>query len=854
MTEAIDGSRTTLAPDGSTLTEIFGADPRFGMLAPLTVSSELETPGGVVEHITKTVTATGLDEAAPLDFETLTTSIDLNGNTHTIAFDRNTSTQTETRPLGQVFTRSFDAFGRELTAAPAGETPVVSTYDDKGRLESVVRGSRSETYSYNEAGVLESVLDPGGRTITFTFDDAGRQISQNLPGSRTIATTYDSNGFRTAVTPPGKSAHTFTPSPVNQIATYTSPDAGSGPAVTTLVRNEDGQPDLTTRPDAATLDYQYDGAGRLSALVTDALTITTDFDPTTGQLTDVDTSDGQELSFSYDGGLLTTEAWSGLVSGSVSRAYGATLRILERSVNGANAIAHGYDANNDHIQAGAMTLAYDLATGFIDTTTLGDLSDDLDVNAFGEIESYTARFDGETIFAESFEYDAFGRVESYTETIDDTTTSYDITYDAAGRVEDVAVEDASIASYGYDSNGNRTAAKDSFQDLVATYDAEDRILTAGTAAFAHRSGGEVETKTIGGAVTSYDYNALGQLRSVELPDATVVRYDYDGAGRRVRKMVNDVFTSALVYQDRLLPIAELDEDGDVLSRFVYGARAQVPDYMIQGEDTYRLIADWRGSVRIVVDVSTGDVMQRLDYDTFGQVTDDTNPGFQPFGFAGGLYDAETGLVHFGARDYDATIGRWLTKDPIGFAGTGTNFYAYVGNDPVNFFDPLGLRPNAYFIGGTASVAAGGNATIGGGFVFDTDGNIGFTFNGGGGATIGAGLSGGLSAGSFPGQTTDTFNGSSNSTGASGGEGIIFGADVVTTGELGNETYSGQTVTVGAGIGTPAEVHRTTTHGAAITVNVPRLGNALLAKVKDPLGTSAIETYFNNPQDVLVKGR
>lgn len=68
---------------------------------------------------------------------------------------------------------------------------------------------------------------------------------------------------------------------------------------------------------------------------------------------------------------------------------------------------------------------------------------------------------------------------------------------------------------------------------------------------------------------------------------------------------------------------------------------------------------------------------------------DTNPGFQPFGFAGGRYDPDTSLVRFGARDYDAEMGRWLERDPIGFKGGDTNLYAYAGSDPVNRIDPSG---------------------------------------------------------------------------------------------------------------------------------------------------------------------
>jgi RHS repeat-associated protein len=143
-------------------------------------------------------------------------------------------------------------------------------------------------------------------------------------------------------------------------------------------------------------------------------------------------------------------------------------------------------------------------------------------------------------------------------------------------------------------------------------------------------------------------------------------------------------------QDQLTPIAEFDGIGNLVSRFVYASKGNVPDYLIKGGVTYRIISDHLGSPQLVVDVTSGAVMQRMDYDEFGQVITDTNPGFQPFGFAGGLYDRDTKLVRFGARDYDAETGRWATKDPILFAGGDTNLYGYVVNDPVNFIDPAGL--------------------------------------------------------------------------------------------------------------------------------------------------------------------
>jgi RHS repeat-associated protein len=104
---------------------------------------------------------------------------------------------------------------------------------------------------------------------------------------------------------------------------------------------------------------------------------------------------------------------------------------------------------------------------------------------------------------------------------------------------------------------------------------------------------------------------------------------------------------------------------------------------------YFLVKDQVGSILQVID-QDGVVVQDIVYDDFGQVLSDSNPGFQALGFAGGMYDPVTGLVRFGARDYDGEIGRWLERDPIMFEAGDTNLYAYVNNDPINYIDPLGL--------------------------------------------------------------------------------------------------------------------------------------------------------------------
>jgi RHS repeat-associated protein len=192
------------------------------------------------------------------------------------------------------------------------------------------------------------------------------------------------------------------------------------------------------------------------------------------------------------------------------------------------------------------------------------------------------------------------------------------------------------------------------------------------------------------------------LQSVTLPSGHVVSYVYDGSNRRVGKKIDGVLQQGFLYRDAIKPVVELDGAGNVVSRFVYGTNPITPDYVIKGGNTYKIFADQIGSPRVVVDVSSGSVVERIDYDERGNTLQDTNAGFIPFGFAGGIVDRDTGLLRFGARDYDPSVGRWTEKDSIGFDG-GTNFYVYAGSDGINRIDPTGHYVQA-LVG--AAVAAG----------------------------------------------------------------------------------------------------------------------------------------------------
>ncbi|MEK8018704.1 MAG: RHS repeat-associated core domain-containing protein, partial [Candidatus Parabeggiatoa sp.] len=328
-------------------------------------------------------------------------------------------------------------------------------------------------------------------------------------------------------------------------------------------------------------------------------------------------------------------------------------------------------------------------------------------NTFSEMASETATYDGSTLYHTESSRDKLGRITQKVETLEGITTTFDYRYDVAGRLIEVKQDGVIVEGYTYDDNGNRLSADTTHSSVKGQYDDQDRLTQYGDNTYDYTENGELRLKNSNGQITEYHYDVLGNLRSVQLPDGKQIEYVIDGRNRRVGKKVNGQLVQGFLYQGALNPVAELDGEGNVVSRFVYGSKANIPDYLLKNGNTYRILSDHLGSPRLVVDISEGTVAQRMDYDAFGNVVFDSNPGFQPFGFAGGIYDRDTQFTRFGARDYDAQTGRWTAKDPILFDGGDTNLYGYVLGDPINFIDPFGEYGLAGAAYGFVSGAIGG---------------------------------------------------------------------------------------------------------------------------------------------------
>jgi RHS repeat-associated protein len=694
-----NGKWLRTAADGTTVDLTLGPDPRWGMRAPVPASLIIRTPSGLTRTVAVQRTVTLANPGNLLNLSSLTDTTTVNGRVFTAAYNGSNRTLTSTWPTSRQDRMVFDSHGRVIETQVGNLEPTDFAFDTRGRWAAVATGPaanrRVTTFTYGLDGFLKSVTDPLSRTFLLTQDMAGRVTQATQPSGDGVALSYDANGNLSSVTPPGQPSHSFGHSARSELISYAAPAVGAENRQTIVTYNADRQPTRIDRPDGQANQFQYDTAGRQSVLDLGTQQRTYTYDSANRLLT-AGTSQAIGLTYTYDGALSTGALWSGPVAGSITAIYDNALRLATLSVNGANPIGIQYNLDSLPAQVGSLTLTRAAQTGLLTGTTLAGLSDTITYDGFGLPASYAASHSGNGVYAATYTRDVGNRLTSTTETIGGTTREVTYSYDSNGRLTDAAHDGVLTRTYTYDANGNRLSVIEASGTVSASYDAQDRLITYGTATYEYSPSGDLLQKTDGGQITTYDYDGASNLTGLSLPNGKRVDYLLDGRGRRVGRQIDGTLVQGFLYQDILRPIAELDGTAAVVSRFVYADSRTVPAYMIKGGATYRFITDHLGSPRLLVDVTSGQIVQRIDYDEFGMVVLDTNPGFQPFGFAGGLYDPLTGLVHFGAREYDAETGRWTTKDPGGFSG-GPNLYAYASNDPVNLFDPLGNSPRGVIV-------------------------------------------------------------------------------------------------------------------------------------------------------------
>ncbi len=472
--------------------------------------------------------------------------------------------------------------------------------------------------------------------------------------------------------------------------------------------------------------------------------------------------------------------------------YDNNFRVVSQTINDVDSIQYTYDNDGLLTQSGDLQITRDSSNGRVMSTQVGNTTTDYAYSNTGELASVDNSVNGSSIYSTNYTRDSLGRISTLTEIIEGTTTTKRYTYDIAGRLREVYNNNLLTSKYYYDANGNRDSVVTPSGTTNGIYDAQDRMLQYGKSNYIYTRNGELNLKIEGTDTTKYVYDDFGNLVSVTLPNQTKIEYIIDGQNRRIGRKVNGVVTNRWLYVGQLHPVAEVDSAGNIVATYH-------TSYMKHGDTLYSIVRDHFGSVRMVMNVETGKIMQRIDYDEWGNVLLDSNPGFQPFGYASGLYDTQTKFVRFGARDYDCNVGRWVSKDPVGFKGKATNLYQYCKNNPINYSDPNGLW--TFSIGVSVDIEIGPITWSGSaGIAIDDEGNVGLYSGGGAGVSVGAKAAGGVNIMMSDAEDINDLKGPFNNVSAGLGDGLSISGNAFMGESSCHGLDTGVGVTIGPGLG------------------------------------------------------
>ncbi|GAA6623079.1 putative Ig domain-containing protein [Scytonema sp. NUACC26] len=650
-------------PDGSSQRIEYN---QFGQITRL-----VDENGNATDYITDSVgrlvaqrDALGNETKYTYDAQLISSITDQLGNTVRFEYDNAGRLTRQIDPFNAVTEFGYDALGRRISEIdPLGRT-TTTTYRPDGLIASIANSQNQKTsFEYDLAGNQTAVIDPLGNLTGFGYDAVGRQIRKTDPLGNVATYGYDGVNNLVQLTDRNNRQRTFTYDGVNRLIQENWLNNNTPERTINFTYDAVGNLIKSTDVDS-TYNFVYDSRDRVTQVNSTGITglVPVNLNYTydgTGNRTSVSDNLGVRVNSTYDvRNLLTSQTWQGT------------------GIDPAR-VEYSYDSRGDRTQTRRFS---DLAgTQLVGSSTF----------SYDELQRLTSltHFNGAGSTLANYDYNYNLASILSSETYKAQTTNY--TYDGANQLVNADRSVLPDENYTYDANGNRTGS-----GLIVG--ANNQILSNGNFNYSYDREGNLATKTnrSTGNVTSYTYDFRARLVGVTDKEASgnttqSVEFKYDAFDRRISKTVNGETTYFVNDGDELW--AELNQAGQVINHYLQGANVDelVARYR-PGEGTAWYLSDRLRSIRDIAN-SVGNLVNSIDYDSFGKILSQTNSSAgDRFAFTGREFDSETGLYYNRARYYDANLGRFISQDPIGFGGEDSNLYRYVSNNPVNAIDPSGL--------------------------------------------------------------------------------------------------------------------------------------------------------------------
>lgn len=673
-------------PNGHVRSVTFGTPQIFpdGFQTGGMITSETRALG-LPEQETLTYNYGGAGVNNPANF--LQSLTDALGRTTSFTYDGMGNTTSVTRLAGtaQAVTTSFTydpAFNQLASVTDPLGNKTSFSYDTKGNPAAIVDplGDQS-TFGYNSLGQLTSTKDPLGNTAQFgysgadltsvtdplgnsttaLFDAVGRMISFSDPQGHTAKFQYNNLNLLTQITDSLGNATNFSYDPNGNLLSLSD-------ALTHGTRwTYDNMDRVFTRTDPLQrhAGFSYDLSGNLAS--------TTD-------------RKGQVTTFQYDGlnrltfaGFGTQGSGSGTTYAStVSYTYDGGNRLTQAADSIAGTITEGYD-NLDRLTSettpqGSVAYGYDSAGRRTSMQVAGQPAVSY---TWDNASRLTQISQGSSNV--SLSYDSGGRRASLT-LPNNVVVSY--SYDADSRLTGISYQFGTNIlgnlSYSYDQLGRRTQAGGSFARTglpaavaSATYDAANELTNWNGTSISYDANGNM----LSDGTHTFTWDARNQVASIN-----GVNLQYDAFGRRIQNLLGTSFL-----YDGLNAVQELSGT-TVTANLLNGAIDEIFS-RTDSSGSFAQLRDLLGSTLALTDAN-GSLQTTYSYDPFGKTSSAGPASTNVFQYTG-REDEGNGLYYYRARYYNPLLGRFISQDPLGFAGGSLNLYAYAANSPANFTDPGG---------------------------------------------------------------------------------------------------------------------------------------------------------------------
>lgn len=602
-----------------------------------------------------------------------------------------------TDPLGHTTVSKYDGAGNLLSLTDPLHAQSTFSYDTEGEMVKATDALGNVTSFSYANGRLVSVTDSLGRVTSRVTDAVGRVVSVTNPLGQTIQYQYDPRDLRTQVIDAAGNQTQFV---------------------------YDGNGNLTALTDARqhTISYTYDSMDRVSGR-TDPLNHAESYQyDRNGNMIQFTDRRGIATQYGYDALDRRNLATFGTV-GSIRYSYdaGGRLTHIADSVNGT--IDRSYDGLNnlagEKSSLGAVSYTYDLAGRRASMSVSGQPAEQYSYDASDRVISIAQ---GSSNIG--FNYDVDG--QRITVALANGVTMH-FAYDAASQLTGINYSLGSTTlgnlTYSYDGGGRRISVGGTFARLGlpsplanTAYNSGNQLTQLGQASLTYDSNGNLTSD----GVNTYNWDVRNQLASIT--GSLSANFQYDPFGRRTSKTIGSLTTSYLYDGDN--PVQELST-GTPTANLLTGLAVDEYFQRTDSNGALHLLTDALGSTVAALGAD-GKAIVQYTYEPFGN----TSPAgsSNSYQYTGRENDG-TGLYFYRARYYNPLLGRFISEDPVRPDGT-PNFYAYVGNDPVNFIDPFGadkrkkgfgdcLKENAHWY----SLAGISDLTIGTDISQTTFGNI-----------------------------------------------------------------------------------------------------------------------------------